>query len=271
MSSRKNKSGLLGDIPADVERLVRQRDGFGCVICGSFFYQYDHIGVEFKDALTHCPDDIVLLCGGCHDRKTRGALSTKSIRSFAVNPKCKQDNFSWGPLDIGDEHPVVQMGDITAYRSKTLLRIYGENLFALSKPVGPGLPFTLNAKIFDRQGNLIVRVVENQIIILNTSWDVEVIGQRISIRSGKGVFEVVLRVEPPSKIVIERLQMFYRGVSVACKEGHKTEFLFNNKIVQASGGVFEDSEVVVDFDDQGLVLGRGGSVYMKTLGFYSGG
>lgn len=260
-----NQNNLSRPIPSDVKRLVRQRDGFGCVMCGSFFYQYDHIGTEFKDAEEHNPENIVLLCGGCHDRKTRGALSTETIRQRSVNPKCKQDSFSWGPMDVGGAHPIVQLGDIVAIQCKTLLRIYGEDLFSLSEPLQPGLPFTVNAKIFDRQGNLVINIVENEIRLSDSSWDAEVVGQRITIRSGKGLFEAILRVEPPAKIVIERLEMVYKGISIFCGEGKNIELKFPGNTVTAYGGEFTGAEVVVDFDKYGMVLGLGAkkSVFKK--------
>ncbi|RDL18518.1 SEC-C motif-containing protein [Pseudomonas sp. URMO17WK12:I10] len=262
---KKNKNGLSRNIPADVQRAVRQRDGFGCVVCGSFFYQYDHIGIEYSDAVTHDPNHIVLLCGGCHDRKTRGMLSSESILKSAANPRCKQNNFSWGVLDVGSEHPVIEMGGVTAYRSKVLLRICGEDMFSLSKPVAPGLPFSVNAKIFDRSGNLIASVHDNQIQLLCTNWDVEVVGQRINIRSGKGIFDVVLRVEPPKKIVIERLQMYYKGIEVSCTEGRDIEFKFNGGVLRTGGGEFDGSDVIYDFDGESIMIGRGGASVIRGL------
>lgn len=44
-----NKYGLTRDIPASVKRAVRQRDGFGCVICGLGIYTYEHIDQPFKN------------------------------------------------------------------------------------------------------------------------------------------------------------------------------------------------------------------------------
>jgi len=47
MSARataKNRHGLHRRIPAAVEREVRQRCKFGCVVCRAGFYDYHHIG-----------------------------------------------------------------------------------------------------------------------------------------------------------------------------------------------------------------------------------
>lgn len=39
------------------------------------------------------------------------------------------------------------------------------------------------------------------------AWDTEVVGSRIKVRKRKGVFSLVLRLEPPGRIVIEKLDM----------------------------------------------------------------
>jgi hypothetical protein len=122
--SDKNKHGLTRDIPNDVTRQVRQRDGFGCVICGSAFYTYAHFDPEFVDAKKHDPDGICLLCGTCHRRKTSGLLSTESVKQAVLHPKCKETGFSCGALDVGNQHPEIILGSFTAYTAKVLIEIY---------------------------------------------------------------------------------------------------------------------------------------------------
>ena len=60
-----NRFGLGRDIPGTTKRIVRQRCGFGCVVCGAAFYQYEHVDPAFADARVHDPEKICLLCGGC--------------------------------------------------------------------------------------------------------------------------------------------------------------------------------------------------------------
>src|SRR5574337_274292 len=86
-----NKFGLSRDIPDLIKREVRQKCGFGCVVCGSAVYQYEHLEPLFPDAKNHDPNGIVLLCGGCHDRVTRGMLSKETIKLKANNPKCLEE------------------------------------------------------------------------------------------------------------------------------------------------------------------------------------
>ena len=83
MSSSKNarnKHGLPRTIPESIKRKVRQRCGFGCVICGIGLYEYEHFAPEYKDAKSHAPEGITLLCPNHHARKTIGRLSLETIK-----------------------------------------------------------------------------------------------------------------------------------------------------------------------------------------------
>jgi hypothetical protein len=145
--SDRNKDGLTRDISNDVARQVRQRDGFGCVICGSAFYTYEHFDPEFVDAEKHDPHGICLLCGTCHRRKTSRLLSTESVKKAVLHPKCKETGFSWGALDVGNEHPEIILGSFTAYKAKVLIEIYGEEIFSVLPPENPGGPYRINARV----------------------------------------------------------------------------------------------------------------------------
>ena len=57
-----NKHGLSRYIPEAIKREVRQRCGFGCVICGFGFYDYEHFDPDFADAKFHDPNGMTLLC-----------------------------------------------------------------------------------------------------------------------------------------------------------------------------------------------------------------
>lgn len=65
-------------IPSDIKRQVRQRCGFGCVICGRPLYQYDHL-VPWSEVEEHEPDNLVLLCDQHHREKTSGLLPIEQV------------------------------------------------------------------------------------------------------------------------------------------------------------------------------------------------
>jgi hypothetical protein len=260
--SRINIHGLSRDIPDPIKREIRQKCGFGCVNCGKALYQYEHVDPEFKDARSHDPSRIVLLCGGCHDLVTRGLLSKDTIKLRALTPKCTELGFSFGPFDIGNQPPEVVLGTITARNCKTLIRITGDDVFSIAAPAQLGQPFILNARFFDIGSNPILDIVENEWRSALNSWDVEVVGSRIRIRRAPGDLVLILRSEPPRRIVIERLEMLHKGIRLQCSEG--TEFQVvspDGSTIRANGVIQSDDWLVgIDADATGIRMGLGGTM-----------
>src|SRR5436190_17564410 len=87
-----NAHGLSRDIPEPIKRAVRQRCGFGCIICGSAVVQYHHFSPEYADATEHRAEGITLLCGRCHD-KVRQA-GPEEIERYNAAPFCKREGFA---------------------------------------------------------------------------------------------------------------------------------------------------------------------------------
>lgn len=261
-----NRQNLSRDIPEPVKRVVRQRDGFGCIVCGSAFYQYDHLGTEFKDADAHDPQQIVLLCGGCHDRKTRGALSTETLQEHAQSPYCKRANFSWGPLDIGRASPEIVLGTLTATNVRSLLTIDGEDVFSLSPPVTDHGPFTINASLYDKDGRQTFRIVSNEFQAAVSNWDVTVVGQKVTVRSAPGKFDLIIRMEPPRRLVVERLDMVYKTFSIRCREGADTIIEGAGSVLLTSGATFDGCDIAVCVNGSSLSMGvGGGAMYISSL------
>lgn len=261
-----NRQNLSRTIPEAVKREVRQRDGFGCIVCGSAFYQYDHLGTEFKDAETHDPQQIVLLCGGCHDRKTRGVLSTETLQMHAQSPRCMQTNFSWGPLDVGRDHPEIVLGTLTATHVRSLLTIDGEDVFSIAQPVVPHGPFTVNASLYDQGGRQTVKIVSNEFQAEVSNWDVEITGPRVTVRSAPGKFDLVIRMEPPHRLVIERLDMVYKNLSIQCREGQDTIIEGAGTLLKTTGATFNGCDIAVCVSGSNLFMGvGGGSMYIEGM------
>ena len=261
-----NKYELKRHIPADVAREVRRRDGYGCIICGCAYYEYEHIGTEFKDAKEHSADEIVLLCIGCHGKKTKGVLSTETIQRHRLSPFCRQNGHSWGEMDIGIEPPEIIIGNLKTKNVKSLITINGENIFSISAPPEKNLPFLLNASIYGYTGKQILRIVDNNFQVSSGSWDVEIKGRKIKIRSGRGVFELVMRVDPPHSVVIERLNMRYKEYEISCNEGQPTRIKSKNINVATDGMTLNNGEQAIVLDNDQLIVGsQVESMYIEKL------
>jgi len=212
-----NEHGLSRDIPDPVKREVRQRSGFGCVVCGGAVYQYEHVRPPFSEATEHRAEGITLLCGGCHDRKTRRILSVESVLGSMKHPKSREQGFSFGPFDV-QGHPDVLVGPFKAIKTKTVIRMFGETILGVDAPEELGGPFRLSAHLRDRDGNTTLSIQQNEWRTPSANWDVEVVGQTITVRRGPGHIAVRLRTDPPHALIVERLDMIYRGVRLYCSE-----------------------------------------------------
>ena len=264
---RVNKYGLKDTISSSIKREVRQRCGFGCVNCGNAVYQYEHLEPTFAEAKEHNPNHIVLLCGGCHDRVTRKILSKETIKMRSANPHCKQKGFSFGPFDIGLVDPIIKIGTLTFKSVETLIEIENESIFSIKKPEIEGAPFRINAFISDRYGNEILKIVDNEWITTTNNWDIEVVGQRITIRKRVGDISLVLRTESPHSLIIERLEMEHRGVKISCCEGNDIEVITRaGQKLKSSSMEINGFRIGIEIKDNSMSIGvGGGSLFIESM------
>lgn len=268
-----NKLGLIRSIPEQVKRDVRQRCGFGCVICGSAIYQYEHFDPVFAEASAHLAEGIVLLCAFCHERKTKGLMAAATVAAANANPRCKKQGFSFGPFDLGaGAFPEIVVGTLKGRNVRTLIRVYGDEILSIRPPDAPESPFLLNAFLCDSSGQEVLKIVDNEWQTHADNWDVEVVGSRISIRRGLGDIVLTLRAEPPDRLVVERLNMSHKGVGIACQESQDLRITTPSGTTLSSTGMdIEGCQIGVDVDAGGLKVGvGGGSVYIQSATFGSG-
>ncbi len=73
------------NIPLPIQREVRQRCGFGCVICGLPLYQYDHVK-GWANVRQHITTDIITLCDKHHREATSGLLPRDKVIEANKSP-----------------------------------------------------------------------------------------------------------------------------------------------------------------------------------------
>ncbi len=270
MSKNVNKFGLNRNIPSEIKQIIRQRCGFGCVVCGSAIYQYEHFNPEFINATFHDDKGITLLCGGCHDRKSRGLLSTETVYEFNSKPKCLENGFSNGPFDIGNIHPQIVMGSLTFINVPIPISVLGESIFKITPPSVEGKIFKISATLRNNKGNIILQIEENEWLSSTTNWDCKVEGQRIILRSGPGKIDLILRSEPPQRIVIEQLKMTHKGIEINCSEGKKLTFKeLNGSSIETSGGIVKNADIGIAYiknleeDNHMIAIGVGDDAYVQ--------
>src|SRR5450759_3186045 len=68
-----------------MQREIRQRCGFGCVICGLPLYDYEHLK-GWANVKEHVAADITLLCDRHHREKTGGMLPLEEVVRANADP-----------------------------------------------------------------------------------------------------------------------------------------------------------------------------------------
>jgi len=198
-------------------------------------------------------------------------LSKETIKLKANNPKCLEQGFSFGPFDLGLTSPEIIFGTLKGKNIGTLIRVYGDEILSIAPPEQEGAPFLINAFLCDREGNVIFAIKNNEWVTPTSNWDVEVVGPRITIRKKLGDILLCLRSEPPHRLIIERLDMFHKGVQINCKESQSIEVITPlGQHYKSSQTKIEGCKIGVDVTNTGMALGvGGGSVYIGHATFGS--
>jgi hypothetical protein len=158
----KNKHGLLRAIPSDIKRAIRQKAGFGCVICGSGIIQYEHVDPEFTEATVHDPERVTLLCPQCHAKVTTGFWSKQKVLDAMNTPRCRTQGYSREIFDIGSGHPALQFGGALLRNCPIPIQVGGIPLFKVEPPEEKSAPFRLSGFFCDSSGAISLKIIENE-------------------------------------------------------------------------------------------------------------
>lgn len=244
--SHRNKHGLGRTISAEIKREVRQRCGFGCVICGLGFYDYEHFAPDFADALIHDPAGITLLCMQCNQKRNRKVLSAATVAQHNANPRCLQKGFANEWLDVSSESIEVVFAGSTFIDCTHILNVGGDNVLSILPPEFAGEANRISGLFADDTGATTLRIDQNQWIAGADNWDVEWVGNTVTVRKGPGDIVLVLKTYPPKKIVVERLNMLINDIHVRgdanemsfSQDGHKFVSVSTCNMIRVVTGVY---------------------------------
>jgi len=206
------------NIPLPIQREVRQRCGFGCIICGLPLWEYHHID-GWTNVQEHKADEITLLCDKHHREATSGLLTREQIIQANSTPY---------NLKAGQSSALA-----LSYEGDSCQVIMGSNLFTtsyLGQPTGSiplmvdGIPLIsfvlddghllMNTILFDRFNDIVLRIVNNQLFYSISPWDIDFIGRTIIIREKPRHFLTRMTFEPPNTIAIDKGRFLCNGVEI---------------------------------------------------------
>jgi len=203
------------DMPLSLKREVRQRCGFGCVICGCPIYDYEHIE-SYARVLKHAPENITLLCPNHHREKTNQLIRLEDLYEANANPHNKQRGVTLArSFSFGHENPTVALGSV-AFQMKNqdfaAILIDGTPIIGFRFDDGHAL---LQLRVYDERNRLILKVVDSQLIHSIDLWDYEFEGSTLTLRPKLGEILMRIRFAPnENAVVIDRGTFRLNGVEV---------------------------------------------------------
>lgn len=227
-------------IPEPIKREVRQRCGFGCVICGLPLYQYDHM-INYSIVKEHTVENLTLLCNMHHQEKTNGLLSVNQVM-FADRKPYNVTNRLSSPYPFnfqGNDFSVI-IGDvnmkidrINTKRDFLIPFLVNNNKLVSFEIIEEQLFF--NLLLINEKGELLIKIIENEMVYNSTIWDVEFVGKRLKIREGKGqiIFDIEFNI--PNSVQIHKAQFNCDGYQIDVKDGGFTTKGFHISIKNIIG------------------------------------
>jgi len=244
MSKQKeNKHGLKRYIPQDIRQKIRKDAGYGCVICGSMFCDYEHIEPEFNNAHEHNPEHMTLLCGGCHHHVTGKRKSKKTVWKAKSDPFALKHGYVREGLESsGDD--IVLLGNNTIEFTQVAVEIYGKPILWFEYPMEQDEPVLVNAIFSDKDGKKIAFINRNQFTAVVGEADIKSEGTTIEFRPKPREISLVLNIEADKPLSIERLAMSEKDTSIQIlndkkmliKQGDSTLSLSQSTISNCGGG-----------------------------------
>jgi hypothetical protein len=197
------------------KRLVRQRCGFGCILCGLPIYQYDHMrGYTLENA--DDPDEITLLCSNHHDDKTRGRLPLENVLLANDAPVNVKAGISapYGLHYYGQRCRIVIANNLFDGNQSQFAALVMRDEEVISVRFSAEGEVLLNANIRGRSGELALSIVDNEMQYTANAWDIEYVGRKLTARQALGDVLFELRFELPSIIALTRANLQYDDVAV---------------------------------------------------------
>lgn len=202
-------------IPAGVKRSVRQRCGFGCVICGGIVYEYDHVE-NYSLVMEHDENNLVLLCPNHHAEKTRRLLSPDVLSEANSSPyNLRTGSTTPYQLSFGGSDPKALIGSNLFTMENDDFAVFvidGNPLMGFRFEDGRAL---LQLRVYDEKNRLVLKIVDSELVQSAALWDFEFVGSRLTLRPRNGEILLSLRMVPDENLVeVTRGTLRYNKVEV---------------------------------------------------------
>lgn len=201
-----------------MKRTVRQRCGFGCVLCGAPIVEYHHM-TPWSEVRVHEVENLTLLCDRHHKEATgaRPLLPDSHVRRANADPFNRRTGASaLHTLHFEGPECVIHLGG-----GNKIIGPPGWDVAVVAIDGHPLLGFRfeddtylIQFKYYDVDNSLLIEIVDNELTFSTSLWDVDWTANRIVVRAA--LREVILDMEfcPPNEVIVHRGQLHLNGVTV---------------------------------------------------------
>ncbi|HIF9266045.1 TPA: hypothetical protein ACX6Q4_001685 [Photobacterium damselae] len=208
MKTKTNKHGLSRYIPQNIRQQIRKESGYGCVICGSMFCDYEHIEPEFNDAKSHDPSCMTLLCGGCHHRVTGKRRSKSRVWKAKEEPFALKHGYIKEFLEPALDE-TIKLGNSIFDSTQVAVAIHGKPILWFEQSNQPEEPILVNAIFYNSNCEPVAFINRNQFIATVGNFDIKSEGTTVEFRPLPKQISLILNVEGDKPIHVNRLNMSY--------------------------------------------------------------
>ena len=223
-------------IPAPIQREVRQRCAFGCVVCGCPLYEYHHM-VPYSDTKKHVAEELTLLCDKHHKEVTNSLMTAEQVAAANASPHNVRAGVS-SPFALnfqGDEVTCVIGGNrfsvavCDSSQLSAMIPIAIDDVDLISFVIDPDAGLLLYAQIFDECNLPLLMIFENVLLYRTETWDIDFRGNTLTVREAARKIFFEISFEPPSQITISRARLLCNGVEILVRKEHV--FVVNSRTV----------------------------------------
>jgi len=133
-----------------------------------------------------------------------------------------------------------------------ILRVFGEPILSVEPPEEEGAPFRLSGVFCDDDGTEIFRIKQNEWYGSMENFDIEIVGRRLTIRRTMRKISLQIQVLPPDIVVIEKIDMLYKGCGIIGDKDTKFEVNMSGGARLKIGASAATSECAYDLTEEGI-------------------
>ena len=209
-------------IPSAIKRNVRQRCGFGCVICGFPLCDYEHME-EWSKVKRHKVEELTLLCTQHHREKTSKLLPAYIVKEANKSPFNLRNGIST-PYNLFYEgnNAEVNIGGVGFIckddgNGAQMIPLITNNIPNISIILSDG-HYLLDINLFDKDNNPVLIISENALKYSVGVWDIEFVGRTLTMREGAYKIFIEIEFETPNKVNIKRGKIYCNGKILTVSE-----------------------------------------------------